>query len=191
MDIGEITGKWDYASLPGNVKVGSDCFIERKASFLRYRSKQPLGLSIGNNVKVYTWTEFNVDPSGSVLVGDATILVGAIFMCADRITVGKRAVISYNVTIADSDFHPLTPEARRRDAIANAPGGDLSSRPPIASKPVEIGDDGWIGVGAIILKGVKIGKGAKISAGSIVTRDVPAGVHVAGNPARIIEQQSN
>ena len=188
MDISEITGQWDYGSLPRNVRVGPGCFLERKASFQRYRSERPTGLSLGANVNVYTWTEFNIDPDGAVTVGDDSVLVGVVFMCAERITIGKRVVISYHVTIADSDFHPLDPDARRLDAIANAPGGDLSKRPRVESRPVEIEDDVWIGIGAIILKGVRIGRGARIAAGSIVTHDVPAGTRVAGNPAQIIDK---
>ena len=107
-------------------------------------------------------------------------------MCASGISVGRRVVISYHVTIADSDFHPLDPEARKRDAIANAPFGDKSRRPVYKSRPVEIGDDVEIGIGAIILKGVKIGAGARIGAGAVVLREVSSGATVAGNPARVV-----
>jgi acetyltransferase-like isoleucine patch superfamily enzyme len=113
------------------------------------------------------------------------LLVGAVFMCAEHISIGERVVVSYHVTIADSDFHPIDPEARRLDAIANAPGGERSLRPRVESHPVVIEDDVWIGVGAIILKGVRIGRGARVMPGSVVTRDVPAGATVAGNPARL------
>ena len=93
-------------------------------------------------------------------------------------------MISYHVTIADSDFHPIDPDQRKRDAIAISPFGDRSQRPAYPSKPVVIEDDVWIGIGAIILKGVHIGKGARIGAGAVVTSDVPADVEVFGNPAR-------
>ena len=100
------------------------------------------------------------------------------------IEIGRGVVISYNVTIADADFHPIDPDARRQDAIANAPNGDRSKRPPYDAAPVRIGDGAWIGIGAILLKGITIGAGARVGAGAVVTRDVAAGSSVEGNPAR-------
>ena len=183
-----ITGRWDYLSLPANVRVGKDCYIEREASFKRFRSTQPEGLILGDRVIVYTWTEFNIEPEGSLMVGDDSILVGAVFMCADKVRIGKRVIISYNVTIADSDFHPIEPEARKLDARLNAPFAKKMPRPPIVTGPVEIEDDVQIGVGAIILKGVHIGRGAIIQAGAVVSKNVPGGTTVAGNPARPVEK---
>jgi acetyltransferase-like isoleucine patch superfamily enzyme len=185
-DFKAITGGWDYATLPKNVRVGANCFLERRDSFKRFRSTQEPGLVLGDRVKVYTWTEFNIDPAGFVEVGDDSILVGAVFMCAQRVSIGRRVIISYNVTIADSDFHPRDPELRKRDAMANAPHGDRTQRPPVVARPVTIEDDAWIGIGAILLKGVRIGRGARVGAGAVVTKDVPAGAAVAGNPARAV-----
>lgn len=53
-----------------------------------------------------------------------------------------------------------------------------------SGRPVTIGENVWIGSGAIILPGITIGDHAIIGAGSVVTRDVASGVTVAGNPAR-------
>jgi acetyltransferase-like isoleucine patch superfamily enzyme len=183
-EIAEITGGWDYSNLPPNVRIGRDCYFERKESFDRFRSTRDPGLVIGDRVSIYTWTTFNVEPSGRIDIGGDCVLAGAVFMCADHIRVGRRVIISYNVTIADSDFHPLDPEERKRDAIANAPLGDKQNRPPVRTSPVIIEDDAWIGIGAIILKGVVIGAGARVGAGAVVTRNVPAGATVVGNPAR-------
>jgi len=187
-DIGPVTGQWDYSSLPSNTRVGKDCWIERRDSFGSFRSQQNPGLVLGDRVRVYTWTTFNVEPTGRVEIGDDSILVGPVFMCAERITVGRRVVISYQVTIADSDFHPIDPEARKRDAIANSPFGDRSQRPAYLSRPVVIEDEVWIGIGAMILKGVRIGRGARIGAGAVVTSDVPPGAMVIGNPARVVHE---
>jgi acetyltransferase-like isoleucine patch superfamily enzyme len=190
MDLKQITGEWDYGSLPANVKVGPGCFIERKESFRRFRSARDPGVSLGAGVIVYTWAEFSVEPGGQIVVGDRSILVGPVFMCAERISVGEGVVISYQVTISDCDFHPLDPVSRRKDAIASAPGGDPALRPPLVSRPVVIEDNVWIGIGATVLKGVRIGRGARVAAGAVVTRDVPAAASVAGNPARIVDPES-
>lgn len=107
-------------------------------------------------------------------------------MCAESIVLGKWVVVSYNVTIADCDFHPKDPELRKQDAIANAPQGDKSRRPKLETRPVIIEDDVWIGIGAIILKGVHIGRGAKIGAGAVVTSNVPAGATIIGNPGGLV-----
>jgi acetyltransferase-like isoleucine patch superfamily enzyme len=185
-EFNAITGQWDYRTLPDNVRLGQGCFLERKESFKRFRSTRAPGLILGQGVKVYTWTEFNVEPTGLLEVGDDSILVGAIFMCAESIRLGRRVIVSYNVTIADSDFHPRASAARKQDAIANAPQGDRSQRPAVVTQPVVIEDDVWVGIGAIILKGVVVGHAARIGAGAVVTSNVPAGAVIAGNPARIV-----
>lgn len=182
--IEEVTGEWDRSSLPANIRIGANCWFERPQTFARFRSKREPGLVIGDHVSAYGWTVFNVEEQGLIEVGANSTLVGAIFMCADRITLGSNVVVSYGVTIADSDFHPRDPQARRQDAEANSPEGDPSKRPPVETAPVVIEDGAWIGIGAIVLKGVTIGAGARVGAGAVVTRDVPAEASVEGNPAR-------
>jgi maltose O-acetyltransferase len=54
--------------------------------------------------------------------------------------------------------------------------------------PVTIGDDCWLGGGAIVCPGVHIGSGCVIGAGSVVTKDIPKGMVAAGNPARVIRK---
>lgn len=70
-------------------------------------------------------------------------------------------------------MHPMNAELRRKQEFA---------------KPITIGDDVWIGGGAIICPGVTIGSRAVIGAGSVVTKDIPAGVFAAGNPCRVIRE---
>lgn len=87
------------------------------------------------------------------------------------VTIGDRVLLGPAVQIYTAT-HPL-------DAAVRASGIE-------GGKPVTIGNDVWIGGGAIVLPGVKIGDRAVIGAGSVVTRDVPADVVVAGNPARVL-----
>jgi acetyltransferase-like isoleucine patch superfamily enzyme len=179
-----VNGTWDYYSLPENIRFGDECWFERKDSFDKFRSVQNPGMLIGDRVNVYTWTSFNVEETGYIEIGNDSTLVGAIFMCAERIILGKNVTISYHVTIADSDFHPKDVDLRKQDAMAIRPTGNRKLRPKLVTNPVIIEDDSWIGIGAIVLKGVHIGKGAQIAAGSVVTSDVPAGTFVEGNPAQ-------
>ena len=51
-----------------------------------------------------------------------------------------------------------------------------------------LGDNVWVGTGAMILKGVSIGEGSVVAARALVTHDIPAGVLAAGNPARIVKK---
>jgi len=187
IDPADFEGRWDYGTLPANIRVGAGAYLEAKSSFARFRSTREPGLVLGDRVRVHHWTAFNVEPGGLVEVGDDSTLVGCTFMCDTRITVGRGVVVSYGVTISDADYHPVDPDPRRQDAIASAPGGDLSTRPGYDVDPVTIGDGVSVGIGAIILKGVTVGDGAAIGAGAVVARDVPAGVAVAGNPARPVD----
>jgi acetyltransferase-like isoleucine patch superfamily enzyme len=97
--------------------------------------------------------------------------------------------MSWNVGIADSDFHPLDPAQRMQDALALAPYlENRPQRPALRTAPVRIRDNVWIGMGAVILKGVEIGENSVVAAGAIVTKSVPPNVVVAGNPAVVVKQ---
>lgn len=186
----ELDGTWNLAGLPANVVVGEDTWIERRASFDGFRSERQPGLVLGRRVRAYTATCFNVEPPGQLEVGDGCVLVGALFMVAGHVRLGRGVEISYGVTISDADFHPHDPERRRRDAIALAPDGDPSRREPYEPQPVTIDDGVRIGIGAIVLKGVHIGARARIGAGAVVTTDVPAGATVVGNPGRVLTPEA-
>lgn len=112
---------------------------------------------------------------GAVIrVGNDCGATGAVLVADERIDVGDRVLLGANVLITDTDFHPLDPAVRRESPQAGA------------RAPVVIEDDVFIGTQAVILKGVHIGRGAVVGAGAVVTRAVPAGAVVAGNPARIV-----
>jgi len=98
------------------------------------------------------------------------------FSVGKRITIGNNCRIAINVNMLDSPGHPMDPERRL-----------ASEAPDIDSvRPITIGNNVWIGTGAVILPGVTIGDNSVISVGAIVMSDVPANVVVAGNPARKI-----
>lgn len=109
------------------------------------------------------------------------------------ISVGARTFINYNLTALDvapitigedcqigpnvqllTPTHPVDPQPRR-DRLE-------------AAKPISIGDNVWLGGGAIVLPGVTIGDNSVIGAGAVVTRDVPANSVAVGNPARLVRE---
>lgn len=99
---------------------------------------------------------------------------GCTICAAQRVTIGDGCLLGADVFIADTDFHPVEPEDRRRrtDGVRMA--------------PVEIGDNVFIGARAMVLKGVRIGDNAVVGAGSVVTTDVPANAIAAGVPAHVV-----
>ncbi len=153
------------------------------------RSKVEPAVVFGQHVSCYAGCSFALGEHGSCSIGDYTLLNGALVMADERIEIGSYCLISWNVGIADSDFHPLAPAQRRVDAMALAPFFEgRPPRPKLETRPVRIADNVWIGMNAIILKGVTIGENSVVAAGSVVTRDVPANTVVAGNPAVAVKQ---
>jgi acetyltransferase-like isoleucine patch superfamily enzyme len=100
------------------------------------------------------------------------------------VTIGNHVLISHNVNIHDNDSHSVDMETRRAHTQFIL---DQKALPATSygtkEAAIVIGDDVWIGLNAVILKGVSIGQGAIIAAGAIVTRNVDAFTLVAGNPA--------
>src|SRR5438874_10966010 len=66
------------------------------------------------------------------------------------------------------------------------PGMPISKQPLRSHGGIAIGDEAWLGVGVIVLDGVRIGAGAVVGAGSVVVHDVPDGAVVQGVPARVV-----
>ena len=89
------------------------------------------------------------------------------------IYVGDGVLFGPNVVVAVAG-HPVDPDLRRKVAQFNL--------------PVHIGNNVWIGAGAIILPGIAIGDNSVIGAGSVVTKDVPANVVAVGNPCRVLRE---
>ena len=103
----------------------------------------------------------------------AFVNFNAVFLDCAPIRVGNRAQIGPAVQLLAAD-HPLDPHTRR-EGLENA-------------KPVTVGDDAWLGGGAIVLPGRTVGNGAVIGAGSVVTKDIPPNAVAVGNPCRVVRE---
>ena len=103
----------------------------------------------------------------------------------NRITIGDNALIAPNVQIYTA-FHPTN--AKDRFGEPKEDGSFAFCKTQTA--PVTIGNNVWIGGGAIIMPGVTIGDNVVIGAGSVVTRDVPSNKIACGNPCRVIRDNN-
>lgn len=125
--------------------------------------------SVGENVLIRP--PFHIDYGCNIAIGDDVFLnYGCVILDVCAVKIGDKTQIGPGVQILAAD-HPRDPAVRAQMLEFG--------------RPVTIGRNVWIGGGAMILPGVTVGDDAIIGAGSVVTRDVPAGATVVGNPARV------
>jgi acetyltransferase-like isoleucine patch superfamily enzyme len=161
------------------------------------RSGQGLGLDIGTGLPVFYGVDVELGDhvtmtglltvSGAVrsdgrrprcVIGDHAYLGYRVnITVGSEVLIGRHVLVSSDVFLCGYDAHPVDPLARRTQP---APlGDDEDCR-------IVIEDDVWICHGAHLAKGVRVGAGAIVAAAAVVTRDVPPGSIVAGNPARVV-----
>ena len=175
------------APLPPNVRVGSGTMVLGEKIFRRFFSERDPAIVFGENT-YFDGVQLALGKTATLSVGDFVYAANMIILAEHEIRIGNHVCLSFNVAIADTDFHPLDPVLRMQDAIAVSPLARGRPRPLIATAPVIIEDDVWVGPNSVILKGVRIGAGAFIEPGSVVTKDVPPRARVMGNPAQVIGQ---
>ena len=120
--------------------------------------RPPLWIDYGSNIAIGAGTFVNYD---CVLLDVAPIRIGSTCQLATRVQLLTAT-------------HPIDPEPRRLGWESAA--------------PITIGDNVWLGGGAIVCPGVTIGDDTVVGAGAVVTRDLPAGVVAVGTPARVFRE---
>ncbi len=179
---------WFDGTVPGNVVIDAEAYVETTFSFLLYRSERTEGVRVGKGASVYLGTMFDVGTSGRVSFGEFALCNGARIVCDAEITIGDHALISWNVVLMDTYRVPFDP-VLRRDAVARAGSGwPRRIDGGVDARPIHIGHTVWIGFDACVMPGVTIGEGAIVGARSVVTEDVEPFTIVAGNPARMIRR---
>lgn len=107
-----------------------------------------------------------------IRVGPGTFAnFGLVALDVATITIGADVQIGPNVQLL-TPTHPVEPKPRRDKWEA--------------AEPITIGDNAWLGGGAIVLPGITVGENTVVGAGAVVTRDLPPNVVAVGNPARIV-----
>jgi maltose O-acetyltransferase len=116
------------------------------------------------------------------------------FFCdyGSNIHLGHRVFFNFNCIVLDvakvtiGDYTMFGPAVQVY--TATHPMNAIERREKEFARPIEIGDDVWVGGGVILCPGIRIGSRCVIGAGSVVTRDIPDGVFAAGNPCRVIRE---
>jgi acetyltransferase-like isoleucine patch superfamily enzyme len=163
----------DGSFSPGQLaRCGPDCIFE--AGVLIFH---PESIELGSNVYVGHYAILKGYHKNKMRIGDQTWIGQQSFLhSAGGIDIGSRVGIGPGVRIITS-FHR---EAGRDVPILSA---------PIELAPVVIEDDCDLGVGAVVLPGVRIGRGSQIGAGAVVTRDVPPYSVAVGVPAKVARER--
>lgn len=124
--------------------------------------------AVGKDVRIEA--PFHCPYGFNISLGDDVFLnTGCVILDTAPVMIGERTMFGPGVQILCAEHH--------RDPVLRAKGLEIA-------RPVTVGNDVWIGAGAIVLAGVTIGNGAIVGAGAVVTRDVEAAATVAGNPAK-------
>ncbi len=152
----------EFARIAPDVKLGKDVRI--------YAFVNLYGCEIGDGSKVGTFVEIQKGAK----IGKQVKISSHSFIC-EGVTIEDEVFIGHGVMFIN-DKYPRSTTA----------GGQLQTEEDWVCTPTLIMRGASIGSNATILCGVTVGEGAMVGAGSVVTHDVPAGVIVAGNPARPI-----
>lgn len=112
--------------------------------------------------------------NATIMIGDRCGFSATVIAASTSITIGNRVLCGGNCTIVDTDRHPINVGARAR------------SERPESPQPIVIGDDVFLSMNVVVLKGCTIGQGTVVAANSVVTNSLPAGVIAGGVPARVI-----
>lgn len=183
------------------LKIGQNPHI---ACLSCFRAEKPWArIEVGDNFTAYRNCRITAWGKGLIKIGDGCSFGSRTTIDArESIEIGNHVLISWEVSMADFEGHPIDPGERAREMDHSKRmlwpqfGRKTSKKtepyePKFISKPIVIEDDVWICARAIILKGVRIGRGSIIAAGAVVTRDVPPYSVAAGNPARVVKKLDN
>lgn len=174
----ELLSRWHRAKdLIRDYNLTDSADTERKDRIL----SELLG---GRGKNLWITAPFYVDYGSNIYFGNnCEVNMNCTFLDDNRIVIGDNALIAPNVQIYTA-FHPTNAADRFGDPKADGSFAFCKTQ----TAPVIIGENVWIGGGAILMPGVTIGDNVVIGAGSVVTRDIPASTIACGVPCRVIRK---
>jgi acetyltransferase-like isoleucine patch superfamily enzyme len=166
------------AQIHADLRLGRNVFIGDRVIVFQGIDGGPVEL--GDRVHLYGDTYVQTGDGGRVSIGADTHVQPNCQISAYRAAVR----IGSGVHVAPGcAFYPYN--------HGISPHESIISQPLVSKGDIIIGNDVWLGFGAIVLDGVRIGDGAVIGAGAVVSQDVPAGAIAVGVPARVIGTRSD
>ena len=171
MLAGELYDAWDPELLAARVRARELCAAINEGVQLHQGGPLLRQLMANGSDSLLLQPPFFCDYGFNIVLGERVYMnFNCVILDVCGVEIGARTLLGPAVQIYTA-IHPLDFMARRTHE---------------AGKPVRIGEDVWLGGGAIVLPGVSIGDRSVIGAGSVVTRDVPADVLAVGNPCRVV-----
>lgn len=151
---------------------GCSILFEGKGTVINnYTMSNPFGL--------WQRTIIVAQNGGKVKIGEGCGISGSTIFAMEEINLGKQVIIGGNCKIIDNDFHPLHYTKRKPQKPED-----------VKRKPIIIGDYCFIGANSIILKGTVLGKNCVVGAGSVVHGSWSDNSIIAGNPAKLIGENT-
>lgn len=153
----------DLTAVRASWSFGADCFVSGHAAV----DCDVLTLGDRSYVAAGAYLTGDIAVGADCSINPYTVVRGRVRL-GDGVRMGAHSsLLGFNHTMSDPDVPVF--------------------RQPLTSRGIDIGDDVWIGSHVVVLDGITVGDHAVLAAGAVVTKDVPAGAVVGGNPARVIK----
>ena len=160
------------------IEFGKGCSFRGNTLFFRGNSSS---IIIGNNCSFNSNSRFNFRgvnhrcilqavKGGKIIIGNHCGFSGVSIVSNVGVSIGDHVLVGTNTMIGDRNDHE-------------------SRFPEWQPKPVVIGNNVWIGMNCVIMRGVTVGDNVVIGANSVVTKDIPANTIAAGNPCKVIKER--
>jgi len=161
-------------TMRGRLRIGRGFICNQ-----RLRISGPGKVVIGDWVNAWAHQEptmlITADKEAKIIIGNNVRLNGPTLIASRQIEIGDLCILG-SAVVFDTDFHSVHKDrSTNRDA-------------PVRKSPIKIGKNVWLAGQCAVLPGVHIGDDSVVGFRAVVTKDVPAGVIVAGNPARVVRE---